>query len=236
MTAFLTFTYCAALASHGTAGAVLQRPSDDRPAKSAILGLVAGALGLDREDQAAHAQLDSGLFYACRVEGRSRPLTDFHMAATAPTRKGVAYLTRRDEVLGAERKIVSYREYLQDVSCSIALWFRGDCRWSLEDLAQALRTPVWTPYAGRKSCPLSLPMNPLIVAADDVRGAFLARDAETAGEQEFRKEHQMTFEPVLLAIDADAGEVGTRREMRRDTVMSRTRWQFSLREEAVCPW
>src|ERR1700693_5437136 len=82
MPSFLTFTIVAPLAALGGVAVGERRATQDRPAKSAILGLIAGALGIEREDRDAHAELAQDYFYAVRVEdiGRSprRLMTDYH--------------------------------------------------------------------------------------------------------------------------------------------------------------
>jgi CRISPR system Cascade subunit CasD len=243
MTLYLTLSMVAPLASNGAAGARnTRRPTDSRPSKSAVLGLVAGALGIDRSDEEEHFLLDRALLYAVRVEqvGR-RPaevLVDFHTTSSAPTRSNLTYFTRRDEVLAAGNPILSYREYVQDASYSIALWQRPGVEPArpLVSLAEALQEPRYVQYAGRKCCPLSLPLNPVIVETSSAREAFEARDRETKAEREFRAAHGLEAKPLFLAVDADAGETGTRREVRRDAIASRTRWQFWTREETICPW
>ena len=57
MARFLTLTFAAPLASFGAIAVGERRPSWDRPGKSAALGLIAGALGLDRSDEDAHRAL-----------------------------------------------------------------------------------------------------------------------------------------------------------------------------------
>ena len=73
MPSFLTFTLAAPLASFGSIAVGERRASSDRPAKSAILGLAAGALGIEREDNEAHAALAHELFYAVRTENPEGP-------------------------------------------------------------------------------------------------------------------------------------------------------------------
>src|SRR5689334_9905919 len=102
MPSFLTFTLAAPLASFGSIAVGERRASSDRPAKSAILGLVAGALGIEREDNEAHAALAHELFYAVRTENlkvRSprRLMTDYHTAQTPPQVRNRRFATRREE-------------------------------------------------------------------------------------------------------------------------------------------
>ena len=48
----------------------------------------------------------------------------------------------------------------------VAVWGRDE-RWSLAQVAAALRHPAFVLFLGRKSCPLAAPVNPRIVEAPD---------------------------------------------------------------------
>lgn len=245
MPSFLTFTLAAPLASFGDIAVGERRSSFERPAKSAILGLVAGDLGLERNDDAAHAALAHELFYAVRTENMQmrsprRLMTDYHTAQTPPRGRNQRFATRRDEVADKQSvgTILSYREYRSDCSFSIALWPRvAPLRFSLEELAEALRKPLFVPYAGRKACPLMLPMQPLVLEAGNVREAFAQRDTMCESQRAFLEHYGLFARPHALALDADAAEaMQGRRERRRDQILDRTRWQFGLRDEILCPW
>lgn len=247
MTAFLTFSLVAPLVSFGGIAVGERRLGGDRPAKSAILGLVAAALGIERNDDAAHAALARELFYAVRTEDMKvrsprRLMTDYHTAQTPPRARNQRFATRREEV--ADKKslgtILSYREYRSDCSFTVALWLRTSApRFGLEEIEAALRQPVYVPYLGRKACPLMLPMRPHIVAAETLRQAFVERDeAVSKEERKFLENYGLLANPVALAADADAelAAEGSRCERRRDAVLDRRRWQFGLRDETVAAW
>jgi CRISPR system Cascade subunit CasD len=245
MSSFLTFTLAAPLASFGGVAVGERRASDDRPAKSAILGLLAGALGIEREDEEPHAALAQELFCAVRVENFKvraprRLMTDYHTTQTPPRGRNQRFTTRHNELADKQNlgTILSYREYRSDCIFSIALWPRiSPLRFSLDALAGALREPIFAPYAGRKACPLMLPMYPLVVEADDVREAFTQRDATCERQRAFLRRHGLLATPYMLALDGDAGGIMQgRRERRRDQILSRNRWQFMLRDEILCSW
>ena len=73
MTEFLLLTLYAPLASWGDIAVGEVRGSWDRPSRSAVLGLVAAALGVDRADQAAHDALDVGYGVAVRQDAAGAP-------------------------------------------------------------------------------------------------------------------------------------------------------------------
>jgi CRISPR system Cascade subunit CasD len=246
---FLAFTLAAPLASFGAIAVGERRPSWDRPAKSAVLGLIAGALGLARDDVNAHCALAEDLLYAVRVEDLDaraprRPFTDYHTAQTTSSKRGRRFATRREE-LSAEKveTILTQREYRTDCGFTILIWSeKASVRFTLDDIAKALRAPKFTPYLGRKSCPLMLPMAPFIVEALEPFEAFRAYDREESESvRKFRQGARVDVKPRRIAVDAVAARLADagwdmRIEKRRDAVIHRGRWQFGLREEAVIEW
>src|SRR5262245_9934555 len=80
MPRFLLFTLAAPLASFGTVAVGERRPTWDRPSKSQIIGLVAGALGIERGDEDKQQILAAGLGYAVRVDDPGQLATDYHTA------------------------------------------------------------------------------------------------------------------------------------------------------------
>ena len=70
MPRYLLFTLAAPIASFGTVAVGERRPTWERPAKSQVVGLVAGCLGIERHEEArqqalvAHSAAIS-LFAAC---------------------------------------------------------------------------------------------------------------------------------------------------------------------------
>ncbi len=83
MTSFLLFTIYAPFASWGDIAVGETRGSWDRPSRSAVLGLLGAALGIVREDQAAHDALDIGYGVAVRADAVGVALRDYHTAQTA---------------------------------------------------------------------------------------------------------------------------------------------------------
>ena len=80
MTQFLLATLYAPLASWGDIAVGEVRNSWDTPSRSAVLGLVAAALGLRRDEQEAHATLDRTLAVAVRVDLTGIAMVDYHTA------------------------------------------------------------------------------------------------------------------------------------------------------------
>jgi CRISPR system Cascade subunit CasD len=141
--------------------------------------------------------------------------------------------------------ILSRRDYRTGAWHLGAVWLRfNHARWTLEELAEAMRRPGFVPYLGRKSCPLGLPLGPLIDDATDAPAALMVRHRigpeASLGGPDGRVLRSVISDPpaeTIIVLDADdpaaTGERHRRTEFRRDQPLSRHRWQFDLREEAV---
>jgi len=215
-----------------------QRGGFDRPGKSAILGLVAAGLGLERSDEAAHAVLADGYGLGLGEITSGRLLFDYHTAQIPPQRKNRHFATRREELMVSDvGTILSVREYRTDPAYLVVLWARETPRWSLGTFAEALKYPHFTLYFGRKSCPLGVPLDPRVIEADDPHSAVLLYLVGRTPEQ-IKLLHDLRLDgsPSVLALDLDGTNDRSntlRIERRRDALESRRRWQFGLRSEAL---
>lgn len=238
----LAFTLWAPLAAMGDVAVGEKRGGSDRPARSAIFGLLGAALGLDRADEDGHAALEGSYCLAQRVRACGTLLSDYHtMQMPAPDRKA-RYGTRRDALMA--RKIdtlLSSRDYRADAVVDIVLVRRDGDGLSVKTLVSALRRPAYALWFGRKSCPLGLPPAPIAIAAvERLRDAWDALDqaASEPARAVFRRVVPEA-EPATIYVDRELEPLlGTdfrplRIERRRDRVVSRRRWQFDLREEIV---
>jgi CRISPR system Cascade subunit CasD len=233
---FLTCVLAAPIGALGSLAVGERRGTWDRPGRSAVLGLVAACLGIEREDEDAHQALEAGYGMALRVERLGPVLADYHTAQVPPQRRGRTFRTRREELAAPDLgTILSRRDYHVDVVVFVALWLREVApRWSLKVIAEAMREPQFVPYLGRRACPLMLPLSPEIEAATDPAAALAARAERDRGLQLLSL--RLAADPVVTLDAADARLFGLpyrRVELRRDALASRLRWQFNLREEAV---
>ena len=235
---FLLFTLYAPMASFGEIAVGEQRMGWTRPSRSAVLGLVAAARGCERTDREAHEHLQGSLHYAVRTDALGPPLFDYHTTQTPTARRGVSHQTRREELdADALNTVLSTREWRTDAYFTACLWPRNDNSVDLDELASALHQPCFVLYLGRKSAPLGLPLNPVVVEAATLLEAF---DKRQANAEETRLLAQLRSDPGRpkeIAFDAEAPDdlVGRwdREERRRDAVVDRERWQFADRLERV---
>ena len=233
---FLLFTLYAPMGSFGEIAVGERRMSWARPGRSAVLGLVAAAMGIERADEAAHQQLEASLYYAVRTDTPGRPFIDYHTAQTPKTRKGRTFATRREELESGDlNTVLSTREWRVDACFTIALWSRRNGSVGPDQIASALQCPRFVLYVGRKSAPLGLPLNPEIIEADTFMAAFDARQPNEEERSILQRLHVDGAARGAIAFDEDApGAPGEARvERRRDAVASRARWQFADRQERV---
>ena len=230
---FLVFTLYAPMASFGEIAVGERRMGWTRPGRSAVLGLIAAARGIDRADEAAHRDLEESLHYAVRTDASGRPFTDYHTAQVPTTRRGRTFATRREE-LGVEKlnTVLSTREWRTDTFYTVAVWPRVGRSVDLPAMSAAMKSPHFTLYLGRRAAPLGLPLNPTVIKAPTFLRALAMREA-TDVEREILQFIGPADAPEI-ACDYDvAGLPDVRIERRRDGIASRSRWQFNDRLEAV---
>ena len=188
---FLLFRLWGPMASWGQIAIGEQRQTWTRPSRSAVLGLVAAAQGIERSNAAVHTALEARTGFAVRVDDAGRPLRDYHTAQAPVPERGRRWQTRRDEIVGAKARStkLSDRDYVTDMSAVVALWQRLDDNDDLAAIADRLRRPVFTLYLGRKACPLGHPLRPRLVLTSDLSTAFREFDAYESQEKAQRDEY-----------------------------------------------
>ncbi|MDD4996835.1 MAG: type I-E CRISPR-associated protein Cas5/CasD [Syntrophales bacterium] len=152
------------------------RPTNIFPTRSGILGLLGACLGLDRSDQKAIHLLGTSIEIAVRADLYAhRPERNENL------KKEVVKLPDYHTVLEARRvgrrpkegeTIQSWREYLFNASFTVALKEKIDAAISLASIAEAVNKPVYTPFLGRRSCPLARPLFEKWQDAEDCREAL----------------------------------------------------------------
>lgn len=229
---YLVFRLYGPLASWGQAAVGGDRPTGIYPSRSAIVGLLAAALGVRRSEEERQVQLNASVVIGVKQLVPSSLLRDYHTAQVPPTRRNVRHLTRKSE-LEADKlnTILSSRDYRCDGLWVVAVRLSAESVYSLDELQEALLKPKFTLYLGRKSCPLALPLAPRIET--DV-GLKEALDAEFLPLTRSAKEdalwlsgnNRVTYfwegEKNALGIE---GTIMTTQPW--DNPLSRTRWQFN---------
>lgn len=130
----LTIRLAAPLQSYGDEATFARRTSSDHPSKSAVIGMLAAALGYRRDDPRITALND--LAFSLRVDQPGRMMTEFQTVEwKAGTRK------------------LSYRDLLQDAVFVAAVG--SDDADLIDQLAQALRHPRFQLFLGRRANPIA---------------------------------------------------------------------------------
>jgi CRISPR system Cascade subunit CasD len=136
------------------------------PPKSAIVGLLAAALGVERSGLASlAASVRVAVRTGLRPERDLRP--DYHTISRARRPADRDRWSRFEELRPAlsgrdtSGSLLSTREYWSCGLWSVAVAAAAaEGNTLLERMAAALRTPRWPLYAGRKACTLGLPPDP----------------------------------------------------------------------------
>ncbi|MBF0180643.1 MAG: type I-E CRISPR-associated protein Cas5/CasD [Magnetococcales bacterium] len=223
------------------------RPSDVHPTHAAMIGLLAAALGIRRQQEEALTALAEGYAMAVRVDAPGVLLRDYHTVQTpsAVDMKGRPRHCRSDQLVVPRHQLktlLTTREYHCDAWYTVALVGRAAAPHRLSQLASALENPCFPLYLGRKSCPLALPLQPQVVEAATLAEAFgLVRFHE---ERFFQIQGRgWTGRDRVWPLSSESPTVhwdpvldGEGLEpllsiVRRDHPLHRRRWQFAERPE-----
>lgn len=235
MRQWLVICLRAPLASFGENAGNAERGTSDMPTRSALIGLAAAALGIERNDAEGQERLSRSLVTASALYDRGHPLSDFHtFQSLHQSARGAA---TRAEALAKKDYLetsISRRHYR-----SGGLW-QAAYRLSetgegltLEELQRAFKAPLFVLYLGRKSCSLSHPLVPRLEAAETVVDAFKSHFNFMAQ----RNENDCHAGKILQIVSVEHPDDGPatnryRVHTRHDDPRDRSdRWTFGDRRE-----
>jgi CRISPR system Cascade subunit CasD len=229
MPRYLTFQLYAPLSSWGEPAVGEKRNSARHPSKSAVLGLVAAAMGYRRQSDEPHLELQDSLSFGVKLVGEAFPTSDYHTIQPEKKRNRHVH-KRKDEIQGIESKAqLSYRQYRQDALNVVALWNTDNAQIGLHEILSSLKQPKFSLFVGRKSCPLALPLNPILGEHDSLKTALDSYPTDPA----------LTY-PPSQRVDGyfweqtdHAGQEAHYTVSRSDQILSRERWQHGPRTEFV---
>ena len=170
--------------SWGTDSKFDVRRTQREPSKSGVIGLVAAALGISRQDRRTLATL-ACLRFGVRVDREGTLLRDYH---TAHPEKGSAYVTNR--------------YYLADAVFVAGL--ESEDGALLEKIGEALVSPAFPLYLGRRSCPptgrifLGISLKPLEEALRENApdsASWLVLDAKAGEPGGLQRDVPLSFNP-----------------------------------------
>lgn len=244
----LVFQLQAPLSSWGEPAVGEYRGTADVPSQSALVGLLGAALGLEREDEAAHAALRDGYGWAVAQLDAGSLLRDYHTAQVPPRSalKGRPHVTRRHELAVPKDElgtILSTRDYRQNAVSLVAMQPRtaSPSLCSLAALADALRYPRFVLYLGRKACAPAAPLWPQLIEAENARDAFEGYRArfDSALQLAAKANGAALLEalpPINKLVFDDHVAAGLPRDLtirRKDRLIRRRGWQFGDRNEHI---
>lgn len=170
MQEYLIFQLYSPLASWGEEAVGEVRHSAPVPTRSALLGLLAAAVGIRRDEEERLSAFHSAYYFAVHaLASQERWLRDYHTVSVPRENKKYRYHTRREELRLAPQEVgtlISQREYRCDAYWHVAVSVRPDAPYSLAALRAALLNPHFPLYLGRKSCPLALPLAPQLLSGE----------------------------------------------------------------------
>lgn len=173
----VTIKLTAPLQSYGNEANFDRRTSYDYPSKSAVIGLVAAALGYSRRDTRIKGL--NQLAYAVRVDQPAKPMTDFQIVEWK-----------------RNRRKLTYRDYLQDAVFMVALGSEDDA--FIDQIDWAIRHPHFQLALGRRA---NVPAGPIItsIGLEENPVQVLQNISWQASQFYMRKIKQATFVAELIA-------------------------------------
>jgi len=175
--AVLSFYIDGPLQSWGASSKFQYRETNGFPTKSAIVGLVAAAMGIDKHGVDETGQLKplvASSFSVVKLPKPIAPVTrlqDFHTVGGGYDKKASLYQKQSIPVKASGAPfgtVITRRSYLGDAAFAVLLESEDDA--FLEQVHAALLNPVWGVWFGRKSCLPATPLSPQI--ADTRQGAL----------------------------------------------------------------
>ena len=240
---YLLFQLYGPMSAWGDIAVGESRITTTLPGRSALLGMLAAALGLKRTDEEQLNVLSGSTRFAVLTLNSGHFLRDYHTVQVPPASalKKRPARTRRDELSVPKDKlgtILSSRDYRSDALHHVAVESAGESEYPLEKLQQALLKPIFPVYLGRKACPPALPLQPHIVKAGSVLDAF--RNAAFEVPATWLNDVVPTGDipaldqpPYALCWEdgMTSGMAPLKTATRRDQPRTRRRWQFDERIE-----
>lgn len=167
------------LQSWGSSARFARRTSEPAPTKSGVIGLVAAALGRDRREDVSDL---ADLRFGVRIDQPGTPIRDYQTAHHLDTGKSMP---------------ISERFYLADAVFVAALEGEPDL---IDTVHEALRSPAFLPYLGRRSCPPARPIELRVRHDRSLREAL--EDEPWYAATWYQRRHRQAYVRLELRIEA----------------------------------
>lgn len=191
------------------------------PTKSGVIGLLGCALGLERTDTRL-GEISKAVRMMVRADRPGELLDDFHTVTAE------RLLTASGDQRSSGNTIISHRSYLQDASFLVGLQGSKEL---LEELSDALLSPKWSVYLGRKSCVPSVPVvgtltedysdlweamqryplaarhkDVIMVETDSINDGYVRQDLRISAEKLEYATRRVTVKTIKLQENDDVSE------------------------------
>ncbi|HKK05947.1 MAG TPA: type I-E CRISPR-associated protein Cas5/CasD [Gammaproteobacteria bacterium] len=236
---YLVFRPYGPMASWGEAAVGEARPTASHPGRSAIIGMLGAALGLQRDDHERQHALRDGVRVAVKQSSPGVLLRDYHTAQVPAQQRKIAHYTRREELSIPKHRlhtILSTREYRCDGYWTVAVTTTTEAPWTVDDLAAALREPQFPLCLGRRAFPLTAPVYPQVVEAEGVRAALDTPFPALTPLDDADEHRRLALQgEQAYAWEGDGGDIEAQEtRFPSDEPLHRGRWQFTVRPESWC--
>lgn len=182
----LLLRLAAPMQSWGISSKFDRRMTQMEPTRSGVIGMLAAAMGLSREDS---LDVFKPLKFGIRIDQPGTMKRDFHMVHRGNDSKSTTWVT--------------YRYYLEDAVFLAGLEGAPDFLMNLEF---ALKHPVYPLALGRRSCP---PAGPLILGIRDTNLLTALRQEEWQASSWYQRKAKRQHIPSLEIVrDAEPDENG----------------------------
>jgi CRISPR system Cascade subunit CasD len=136
------------------------------PTRSGVVGLLGAALGIERSSHNKLFELSENIKLAVQINASGTKISDYH------TVQGFRSPGSKKIQVGSTKQ--TYREYWCDSEYTFAITANDDV---ISNIVEAIKSPVYTLFQGRKSCPLTRPLFEKLLAIDNPVDAIQSLDS-----------------------------------------------------------
>lgn len=192
----IVLKFAGPMQSWGTDSHFNVRHTDLYPSKSAVIGMVAAALGFKRDDERI-GFLDS-MHFSVRVDQPGRITKDYHTAHSTNGRKNTVYVTTR--------------YYLEDAVFTVALGI--DDLSQAEEILEGLHNPYFQLSMGRRSFPIPADF---IVGVYDQKPLDVLKNIPWQAADWYKR---MSKREIRLSVYTDDADAKGLTRIRKDRLLS----------------
>ena len=149
------------MAAYGLQTFDVQRRVNHFPTRSAVMGLLGAAKGIQRSQHKLLFALSQELKIAVQVRQQGQKIVDYHTVQN--------YRSPAGKIQQGTKP--TYREYWCDTVFNFGISAEESV---LEDLIKHVKSPIFTLFQGRKSCPLTRPLYHSLVEEENPADALMS--------------------------------------------------------------